>query len=102
MERLGKLEGSEGRVTGAELVGKAKKAVPDSDPPASLDYERWFGPARSGSSTPTACIYLFRFFWDYSGGQQTNFGAHDLDIAQWAVGMDDSGPTTIEGTATLQ
>ena len=45
--------------------------------------------------------YLFRFFWDYSGGQLTNFGAHHLDIAQWGLGMDESGPTTIEGTATF-
>jgi predicted dehydrogenase len=42
--------------------------------------------------------YLFRFYWDYSGGQQTNFGAHHLDIAQWGLGMDESGPTSVQGS----
>lgn len=75
--------------------------VDDSDPPAALDYDRWLGPAPERKYNAKRVHYLFRFFWDYSGGQQTNFGAHDLDIAQWALGMDDSGPTTIEGTATF-
>jgi len=44
---------------------------------------------------------MFRFFWDYSGGQQTVFGAHDLDIAQWGLGMDASGPVAVEGVATF-
>ena len=75
--------------------------VDDSDPPAALDYEFWLGPAPERPFNAKRVHYLFRFFWDYSGGQQTNFGAHDLDIAQWALGMDESGPTTIEGSATF-
>ena len=43
--------------------------------------------------------YNFRFFWDYSGGQMTNWGAHHLDIAQWGLGMDESGPVLITGKA---
>jgi predicted dehydrogenase len=45
--------------------------------------------------------YNFRFFWDYSGGQMTNWGAHHIDIAHWGMGMDDSGPLTVEGKATF-
>jgi predicted dehydrogenase len=41
--------------------------------------------------------YNFRFFWDFAGGQMTNWGAHHIDIAQWGLGMDDSGPVTVEG-----
>jgi predicted dehydrogenase len=75
--------------------------VADSDPPAALDYEFWLGPAPDRKYNAKRVHYLFRFFWDYSGGQQTNFGAHDLDIAQWGIGADDGGPTTIEGSATF-
>ena len=38
-------------------------------------------------------------FWDYSGGQQTNWGAHHIDIAQWGLGCDETGPVEVEGTA---
>src|SRR5439155_115612 len=31
------------------------------------------------------CLYKFRWFWDYSGGQLTNFGTHYLDVIQWAL-----------------
>jgi predicted dehydrogenase len=76
-------------------------AVPDGDPPAGLDYDFWLGPAPRRPYNAKHVHYLFRFFWDYSGGQMTNFGAHHLDIAQWALGRDDSGPVAIEGLATF-
>jgi predicted dehydrogenase len=74
-------------------------AVADSESPHELDYDRWLGPAPKRPYNAKRVHYLFRFFWDYSGGQLTNFGAHHLDITQWALGMDDSGPATIEGKA---
>lgn len=80
-------------------IDRAKMPVPDTDPPAELDYDLWQGPAPLRKYNVNHVHYLFRFFWDYSGGQQTNFGAHHLDITQWALGMDDSGPTSVEGTA---
>lgn len=84
-----------------ESRAKGKMAVPDSDPPANLDYDLWLGPAPKRAFNENRVHYLFRFYWDYSGGQQTNFGAHDLDIAQWALGMDDSGPVGIQGSGTF-
>jgi predicted dehydrogenase len=78
---------------------RAKVPVPDSKPPAELDYQMWLGPAPERAYNRHRVHYLFRFFWDYSGGQQTNFGAHHLDIAQWGLGMDESGPVTVEGVA---
>jgi predicted dehydrogenase len=88
------------------LVGLPKsnhpgEPVPDSDPPPELDYEMWLGPAPYRPYNKKRVHYNFRFFWDYSGGQMTNWGAHHIDIAQWGLGMDDSGPVEFEGTATF-
>ncbi len=75
--------------------------VPDADPPAELDYDFWLGPAPKRPYNVNRVHYKFRFFWDYSGGQMTNWGAHHIDIAQWGLGMDDSGPVKVEGTGTF-
>jgi predicted dehydrogenase len=69
------------------------------EPPPELDYDFWLGPAPYRPYNPNHVHYNFRFFWDYSGGQMTNFGAHHLDIAQWGLGMDESGPISAEGQA---
>jgi predicted dehydrogenase len=98
---LGKLHTVKVGLPGPNWVDRAKAPVPDSDPPSTLDYEFWQGPAPARPFNKNRVHYLFRFFWDYSGGQQTNFGAHHLDIAQWGLGMDDSGPTQVEGAATF-
>jgi predicted dehydrogenase len=75
---------------------RAKMPVPNSPPPDSLAYDAWLGPAPHRPYNKNHVHYLFRFFWDYSGGQQTNFGAHHLDVAQWGLGMDASGPVAVE------
>lgn len=74
---------------------------PDTAPPPELNYDLWLGPAPLKAYNSLRVHYNFRFWWDYSGGQMTNFGAHHLDIAQWGLGMDDSGPVAVEGTATF-
>jgi predicted dehydrogenase len=61
---------------------------PDCPPPAGLDWDLWLGPARRVPYNPNRCLYKFRWFWDYSGGQVTNFGTHYLDVIQWALGRD--------------
>src|SRR5262249_41764468 len=73
--------------------------VPDLDPPPELDYDFWLCPAPTRPSNSKRVHYNFRFFWDYAGGQMTNWGAHHLDIAQWGLGMDESGPVSIEAMA---
>ena len=60
-----------------------------------FDWDMWLGPAPKREFDPFRCIYNFRWFWDYSGGQMTNWGAHHLDIARWIVGAD--APTEVAG-----
>jgi len=55
-------------------------------PLSAPDWDMWLGPAPYVPFEPTRCIYHFRWFWDYSGGQTTNLLAHDIDVVQWATG----------------
>ncbi len=76
---------------------------PDGDPPHELDWDLWLGPAPLRRYNPNRCIYHFRWFWDYSGGQMTNLGQHALDIVHWCQGV--QGPlsvTSIGGRFSLQ
>jgi predicted dehydrogenase len=66
---------------------------PDGSPPPDLDYNMWLGPAPLRAYNPNRALYHFRWFWDYSGGQMTNLGAHSLDTIQWIAGV--KGPTAI-------
>lgn len=70
-----------------------------TEPPAELDWEQWLGQAPMTGYCRERTHGLFRRWYEYAGGTMTDWGAHHLDIAQWAMGMDDSGPRTIEGTA---
>jgi len=69
--------------------------------PEGLDYDFWLGPAPYAPYTSQRTHYQFRYNLDYAGGQTTNWGAHYLDIAQWALGMDDSGPVAVEGNGVF-
>ena len=64
--------------------------------PATFDYKTWLAPAPVAAYHADRCLYRFRFNYDYSGGQVTNYGAHSNDMAQWALGMDRSGPVEIQ------
>ena len=97
--RIGKVKTVKVGLPGVNYSERAKPApVPADMPPPELDYDLWLGPAPLRPYDINRVHYLFRFFWDYSGGQMTNFGAHHLDIAQWGLVMDASGPVEIEGS----
>jgi predicted dehydrogenase len=61
--------------------------VPDSDPPAGVDYDMWLGPAPKRPFNKNRFHFTFRWYWDYSGGLMTDWGAHMIDIANWAMGV---------------
>lgn len=61
--------------------------------PPTLNWDLWLGPAPKVPFDPFRCLYHFRWFWNYSGGQMTNWGAHNLDIARWA--LDEVGPQAV-------
>jgi len=71
-------------------------------PPQGLDWDFWLGPAPYADYTPDRCHYYFRGHSDYAGGNITDSGAHQCDIAQWILGADDSGPTRVTGRGTFR
>jgi myo-inositol 2-dehydrogenase / D-chiro-inositol 1-dehydrogenase len=68
-------------------------------PPAHLNWDLWQGQTPDVPYIPERCHYTFRWWYEYSGGQMTDWGAHHVDIAQWGMDMDDSGPVEIAGSA---
>ena len=70
---------------------------PQPQPPPNMDFDMWLGPARKRPFIPALHYPMtWRNNLDYSGGMITDWGAHHLDIVQWALGKDDSGPVAIE------
>jgi predicted dehydrogenase len=61
---------------------------PNEEPPPGFDWDAWLGPAPKVSYNKNRSFYRFRWFYDYSGGQLTNFGVHYLDMIHWALGQD--------------
>jgi len=60
---------------------------PDKAPPAGVDYDMWLGPAPERPFNQNRFHFSFRWYWDYSGGLMTDWGAHMIDIANWYMGI---------------
>ena len=76
--------------------------LPAEPTPETLDWDMWTGPAPMRPYHSKICPLddyeswpQWRYYRDYGGGDMTDFGAHHFDIAQWGLGMDDSGPVEI-------
>lgn len=70
-------------------------------PPPHLNWDLWLGQAPAVDYCRERCHNRFRFWFEYAGGQMTDWGAHHVDIAQWAMGMQHSGPVSVEGRGRL-
>jgi len=84
--------------------------IPVVPVPQGLDWDVWLGPAPRvdyralpeerkgyGGGVPlySNCHYSFRNWHEYSGGKITDWGAHHVDIANWALGGGDTGPSKV-------
>lgn len=84
--------------------------IPVAEVPKGLDWDFWLGPAQKcdyralpemregyGGGVPlySNCHYSFRDWHEYSGGKLTDWGAHHVDIACWALGATETGPSKI-------
>ena len=75
-------------------------AAKESAPNADVDWDMWLGPARwrpySDQLAPRGVNKFYPMFWrfddDIGTGYNGDWGAHHLDIAQWGLDMDESGP----------
>lgn len=89
---------------------EASPVIPAVAVPQGLDYDFWLGPAAKvpyralpemrqgyGGGVPlySNCHYSFRNWHEYSGGKLTDWGAHHVDIACWALGATETGPSRI-------
>lgn len=72
----------------------------NESPPAHLDWDRWLGQAPAVEFCKQR-FDPFRWWFEYGGGFMTDWGSHHLDIVHWALGLERSGPTTIDARGTL-
>lgn len=112
--RLGKIQKIQCAIGGAPI----SKAIPIAEVPKELDWDKWLGPApktdlRNG---PEQFVgedgkkrkrrrnnfhYEFRWWYEYSGGKLTDWGAHHVDIAMWALAANGQSTNilSVDGTA---
>src|SRR5207248_4263097 len=91
--RIGKVKRVICQINDAPSGGPFAKSQPV---PPGLDWDLWLGQAPKVDYMKERCHWAFRWWYEYSGGKLTDWGAHHVDIAQWAVAPDLPGPSTID------
>jgi predicted dehydrogenase len=88
------------KITAGINGSRAGGPFPKTDPPAHLDWEMWLGQAPKVDHIEQRCSGHFRWWYEYSGGKFTDWGAHHVDIATWAIEQDKQGmgPISINGS----
>ncbi len=85
--------------------GHAIGDVPPQPVPDTLDWDMWLGPAESmeyrpmiTGGIPNRGLRGWYFVKRFSqSGWIAGYGVHDIDLAHWGLGLEDSGPVRIEG-----
>ena len=96
--RIGKLK----HVTVFLPAGRREGPFAPSTVPPGFDWDLWLGPTPKIDYVKERTHMTFRYWWEYSGGTMTDWGAHHNDIALWGMGMDRSGPVEIEGKPLVE
>jgi predicted dehydrogenase len=83
------------KTVNVNVGGPSREYNPPAEPqPPDVDWDLWLGPA-PWRPFNRGLLTGWRGHRDYSGGGMTDWGAHHFDIAQWALGADESGPVEI-------
>jgi predicted dehydrogenase len=91
--RIGKLQ----HIVVGLPTGPVEGPFPEKPVPAELNWDYYLGQTPSVRYNGNNCHWNFRWWYQFSGGQMTDWGAHHNDIAQWGNGTERSGPVEISG-----
>jgi predicted dehydrogenase len=84
-------KGTIGKVLMVKAINNQRRPrherVPDSDPPANVDYDLWLGPARKRPFNENRFHKAWHWMWDYGTGDIGNDGIHQIDLGRWALGL---------------
>ena len=97
-EKIGKLQ----RVEAWAPEGGSGGSTKEIPVPEDLDYDLWLGPAPWTPYTEHRCTARGGYWiYDNSLGFIAGWAVHPLDIAQWGMDADSTGPVEAEGTGTI-
>ncbi|MGA2258854.1 MAG: Gfo/Idh/MocA family oxidoreductase, partial [Thermoguttaceae bacterium] len=97
-ERIGKLE----KVEVWLPAGLRQGPFATAPVPQGFDFDFWMGQTAKVDYVPQRTHFSFRYWWEYSGGTMTDWGAHHNDIALWAIDPPEGGPVSVEGKQLVQ
>ncbi len=104
--RIGELKTVTCAIGGAPSSGE----IPVAEIPKELNWDMWLGQApltdyrfkaTNGRYGNSRCHYEFRWWYEYSGGKMTDWGAHHVDIAAWAFNLENTGPVKVEPVSAV-
>jgi predicted dehydrogenase len=98
--RIGKVRRVEVGMRGRSNFDPVADQFRITDPPVTLNYDRWLGPAPEAPYCVGRAHKNWRWNLDYGGGQLMDWVGHYVDIAHWGLGFDNTGPVEVEGKGT--